>query len=111
MYHKELFYWANSNNSIKSKIKNHPVKPKSPQKNEKLAGRDNVFCLRRDFCLTQFLYKTKTFLRQKSKKMERLFKTKKPRLVADFTLDHTGGWGGGIKQNDDWKFHGYKGTN
>ena len=27
--------------------------------------------------------------------MENLLKTKKPRLVADFTLDHTGGWGGG----------------
>ena len=26
--------------------------------------------------------------------MENLPKTKKPRLVADFTLDHTGGWGG-----------------
>ena len=28
--------------------------------------------------------------------MENLSKTKKPRLVADFTLDHTGGWGGGV---------------
>ena len=28
--------------------------------------------------------------------MENLFKTKKPRLVADFTLDHTGVWGGGV---------------
>ena len=27
--------------------------------------------------------------------MEDLHKTKKPRLVADFTLDHTRGWGGG----------------
>ena len=26
--------------------------------------------------------------------MENLPKTKKPRLVADFTLDHTGGGGG-----------------
>ena len=26
--------------------------------------------------------------------MENLPKTKKPRLVADFTLDRTGGWGG-----------------
>ena len=26
--------------------------------------------------------------------MEILHKTKKPRLVADFTLDHTGGWEG-----------------
>ena len=43
--------------------------------------------------------------------MENLPKTKKPRLVADFTLDHTGGWGGRIKQHDDWKFHSYKGTN
>ena len=43
--------------------------------------------------------------------MEHLPKTKKSRLVADFTLDHTGGWGGHIKQNDDWKFDGYKGTN
>ena len=26
--------------------------------------------------------------------MENLPQTKKPRLVADFSLDHTGGWGG-----------------
>ena len=38
--------------------------------------------------------------------------TKKPRVVADFSLDHTGGWGGCIKHNDDeWKFQSYKGTN
>ena len=44
--------------------------------------------------------------------MENLPKTKKPRLVTDFTLGHTGGWGRGrIKQNNGWKFHGYKGTN
>ena len=44
--------------------------------------------------------------------MENLPRAEKPRLVADFTLDHTGGWGGGhIKQKDGWKFHGYKGTN
>ena len=47
----------------------------------------------------------------KNPKMGNLPKTKKPRLVADFTLDRTGGWGGHIKQNDDWKFHHYKGTN
>ena len=28
--------------------------------------------------------------------MENLPKTKKPRLVAGFTLDHTSGWGGGV---------------
>ena len=45
--------------------------------------------------------------------MEYLPKTKKPSLVADFTLDRTGGRGGGhIKQNNnDWKFQSYKGTN
>ena len=43
--------------------------------------------------------------------MENLTQTKKPRLVADFSLDHTGGWGGRIKQNDDWSFHGNKGSN
>ena len=43
--------------------------------------------------------------------MEILPKTKKSRLKADFTPDHTGGWGGSIKQNDDWKFKRYKGTN
>ena len=51
--------------------------------------------------------------------MEYLPKTKKPRLIADFSLDHTGGLGGGwggvggcIKHNDnDWKFQSYKGTN
>ena len=42
--------------------------------------------------------------------MENLPKTKKPRLVADFSLDHTGGWGRGrIKQNDDWDFIVIKG--
>ena len=43
--------------------------------------------------------------------MENLPQTKKPSLVADFSLDHTGGWGGRIKQNDYWTFHGYKGSN
>ena len=44
--------------------------------------------------------------------MENLLKTKKPRLVADITLDHTGGWEVCIKHYDnDWKFHSYKGTN
>ena len=44
--------------------------------------------------------------------MKILPKTKKPRLIADFSLDHTGGWGGRIKYNDnDWKFQSYKGTN
>ena len=43
--------------------------------------------------------------------MENLPQTKKPRLVADFSLDHTGGWGGYIKQNCNWKFHGYQGSN
>ena len=44
--------------------------------------------------------------------MEYLPKTKKTILVADFTLDHTGGWVGSIKQNDNyWKLQSYKGTN
>ena len=34
--------------------------------------------------------------------MEIVLKTKKPRLVADFTLDNTGGWRGSIKKNYDW---------
>ena len=42
--------------------------------------------------------------------MENLHKTKKPRLVADFTLYNTGGWGGRLKKNDDWKFQSFKGT-
>ena len=43
--------------------------------------------------------------------MEITPKTKK-RLTSDFNLDHTGGWGGRIKHNDnDWKFQKYKGTN
>ena len=43
--------------------------------------------------------------------MENLPKIKKPRLIAHFSLDHTGGWGGCIKHNDnDWKFQSYKGT-
>ena len=40
-----------------------------------------------------------------------MLKTKKSRLGADLTLNHTGGWGGRSKQNDDWKFNSYKGTN
>ena len=41
--------------------------------------------------------------------MENLPKTKK-RLTADFNLDHTGGWGMRVKQNEnDWKFKGHKG--
>ena len=43
--------------------------------------------------------------------MENLPKIKKPRLVADFTLFHTGVWEGSIKKNDDWKFHSYKAYN
>ena len=44
--------------------------------------------------------------------MEYLPNTKKPRLIAEVSLDHTGGWGEHIKHNDtDWKFHSYKGTN
>ena len=44
--------------------------------------------------------------------MENLPKTKKPRLISDFSLDNNGGWGGRIKHNyNDWKFHGYKGNN
>ena len=39
-------------------------------------------------------------------------KTKETRLIADFSLDHTGGWGGRIKHNDnDQKFQSYKRTN
>ena len=45
--------------------------------------------------------------------MEDLPETKKSRLGADFSLDHTGGWGGGrMNQNDNyWKLKSYKGTN
>ena len=44
--------------------------------------------------------------------MEHFPKTKKPRLVADFTIDHTGGWGGRINQDHNVrKFQSYKGTN
>ena len=43
--------------------------------------------------------------------MKNLHKTKK-RLTADFNLDHTGGQGGRMNQNDnDWTFKGYKGSN
>ena len=55
---------------------------------------------------------SKKIVLDKKTKIENLSWTKKSRLVADFTLDHTGGWGGGgIKQKDDWKFKSYKGTN
>ena len=53
---------------------------------------------------------TKTLLRQKSENVKSA-QDKKPRLVADFTLDHTGDGGGRIKHKVDWKFHSYKGTN
>ena len=43
--------------------------------------------------------------------MENFVKTKKSRLGAEFTSEHTGGWGVRMKQNDDWKFHSFKGTN
>ena len=44
--------------------------------------------------------------------MEILAKTKKPRLVADVSLDQNGGWGRRIKHNDnDWKFQSYKVSN
>ena len=44
--------------------------------------------------------------------MENLPKTKKSRLEADFSLDHTDGWGRRMNQNDnDCKFKSYKGTN
>ena len=36
----------------------------------------------------------------------------KKRLTAAFNLDHTGGWGRRVKQNEnDWKCKGYKGDN
>ena len=44
--------------------------------------------------------------------MEYLTKTKKPRLIAYFTRDHTSGWEGRIKHTgNDWKFQSYKVTN
>ena len=44
--------------------------------------------------------------------MEYLHKTKKARLIADFLLIILVAGGGRIKHNDnDWKFHSYKGTN
>ena len=42
---------------------------------------------------TIFNYITQKNPKTQNPKMEILFKTKKPRQVADFTLDHTGGWG------------------
>ena len=44
--------------------------------------------------------------------MVNLPKKKKPRLIADFSLDNTGGWGERINHNEiDWKFQSYTGTN
>ena len=77
---------------MKSKIKNHPAKPKYPQK-RKTGRKETIFCLRRDFCPRQFFLRQK-IPKTKNPKMENLPRTKKSRLVADFTLDHTGGWGG-----------------
>ena len=54
----------------------------------------------------------KNLLKTRSEKIEILHKTNKPRLIADFTLDHTGGRVEPIKHNDnDWKFLSYTGTN
>ena len=65
------------------------------------------FCLIRYFCRIQFLSKTK-----KIQKWKICLRKNKLGLIADFSLYCTGGWGGGIKHNDnDWKFQSYKGTN
>ena len=64
--HKELFYRANSNNSIKSKINNHPAKPKYPQK-RKTGRKRQFFSLRRDFCLRRFYLRQKKSEDKKSK--------------------------------------------
>ena len=43
--------------------------------------------------------------------MEYFPKKKRPRLIADFDLDHTDVWRGTIKHNDnDWRFQNYKGN-
>ena len=43
--------------------------------------------------------------------MENLPKTNKTRLIADFSLDNSDGWGGRIKHSDNyWKFQSYTGT-
>ena len=56
-----------------------------------------IFCLRQDFCLRQLSSITKIkYVDKTSKISKNLLMTKKPRLVADFTLGHTGGWGGGV---------------
>ena len=58
----------------------------------------------------RFLPKTtfisdKNLRNTKDRKIEYLRKTNKPRLIADFTLDHTGGWEERIKHNDNyWNF-------
>ena len=70
-----------------------------------------MFCLRRDFCLRQFFLRQK-IPKTKNPKIEYLPRTKKPRLVTDFTLVNTGGWGGHIQHNDNYcKLQSYKGTN
>ena len=44
--------------------------------------------------------------------MEYLPKTKNPRLIADFSLDHTGVWAEHINHNEnDSKFQSYMGIN
>ena len=64
-----------------------------------------------NFSAQDNFYLRQIFQRQKTQKWNICLR-QKPRLIADFTLDHTGGWGGGgIKHNDnDWKFQSYKGT-
>ena len=65
---------------------------------------------------TRFLFKKKITqdknLPETKKSKNGIFaQDKKPRLIADYSLDHTGGWGGRTKHNDnDWKFPSYKGT-
>ena len=73
---------ANSNNSIKSKIKNHPEKPKYP-KNEKLAGRDHFFAEDEIFAQDIFIQDKKN-PKTKNQKMENLPKTKKNKTGSLF---------------------------
>ena len=71
---------------------------------------ETIFLPKTGFLLKTFFSKTKSCLTQKIYLWKLRLRQKK-RLTTDLALDHTGGWRGHIKHNDnDWKFQKYKGA-
>ena len=90
MCHKELFHWAITKKSIKSKS------PGKSQKSIKSKIARQRHFLRKTKCLIGTIFSLRqNFALDKNPKMENFLKTKK-RLTSDFPLGNTGGWGGGV---------------